>query len=50
MPNAEMRGQSYSGMLIPGQGLADWIGAHTGAFEAIGGVAHLIVPDNTKRR
>jgi transposase len=30
------------------QGLADWIGAHTGAFEAIGGVAHLIVPDNTK--
>lgn len=30
------------------QGLADWIGAHTGAFEAIGGVAHLLVPDNTK--
>jgi len=30
------------------QGLADWIGAHTRAFEAIGGVAHLIVPDNTK--
>ncbi len=30
------------------QGLADWIGAHTSAFEAIGGVAHLIVPDNAK--
>ena len=30
------------------QGLADWIGAHTAAFEAIGGVAHLLVPDNTK--
>jgi transposase len=30
------------------QGLADWIGAHTRAFEAIVGVAHLIVPDNTK--
>jgi hypothetical protein len=28
--------------------LADWIGAHTRAFEAVGGVAHLIVPDNTK--
>jgi transposase len=30
------------------QGLADWIGAHTRAFELIGGVAHLLVPDNTK--
>ncbi len=30
------------------QGLADWIGAHTRAFEAIGGVPSLIVPDNTK--
>jgi transposase len=30
------------------QGIADWIGAHTRAFEAIGGVPHLIVPDNTK--
>ena len=30
------------------QGLADWIGAHTRAFEAIGGVPRLIVPDNTK--
>ncbi len=30
------------------QGLADWIGAHTRAFEAIGDVAHLIVPDNTR--
>jgi transposase len=30
------------------QGLADWIGAHTRAFAAIGGVPHLIVPDNTK--
>src|SRR5476651_2339947 len=25
-----------------------WIGAHTRAFEAIGGVPHLLVPDNTK--
>src|SRR5829696_5821244 len=28
--------------------LADWIGAHTRAFEAIGGVPNLLVPDNTK--
>src|SRR5476651_1311044 len=25
-----------------------WIGAHTRAFEAIGGVPNLLVPDNTK--
>jgi transposase len=31
------------------QGLADWIGAHTRAFAAIGGVPRLIVPDNAKR-
>ena len=30
------------------QALADWIGAHTRAFEAIGGVPSLLVPDNTK--
>src|SRR5947209_4010448 len=30
------------------QGLADWIGAHTRTFEAIGGVPALLVPDNTK--
>jgi len=30
------------------QGLADWIGAHTRAFEAIGGAPSLVVPDNTK--
>lgn len=30
------------------QGLADWIGAHTRALEAIGGVPRLIVPDNTR--
>jgi transposase len=30
------------------QGLADWIDAHTHAFAAIGGVPHLLVPDNTK--
>jgi transposase len=30
------------------QGLADWIGAHTRALQAIGGVPNLIVPDNTK--
>lgn len=30
------------------QGLADWIGGHVGAFEAIGGVPALLVPDNTK--
>ncbi|HZB91982.1 MAG TPA: IS21 family transposase [Stellaceae bacterium] len=30
------------------QRLADWIGAHTRALEAIGGVPRLIVPDNTK--
>jgi transposase len=29
------------------QSLADWITAHTHAFQAIGGVPHLIVPDNT---
>jgi transposase len=30
------------------QGLADWIGAHTRALAAIGGVPRLLVPDNTK--
>jgi transposase len=30
------------------QALADWIGARTRAFEAIGGVPNLLVPDNTK--
>jgi transposase len=30
------------------QGLADWIGAHTRAFAAIGGSPNLLVPDNTK--
>ena len=30
------------------QGLADWIGAHTRAFAAIGGVPCLVVPDNAK--
>jgi transposase len=30
------------------QGLANWIGAHTRAFAAIGGVPRLLVPDNTK--
>jgi transposase len=30
------------------QGLGDWIGAHTRALAAIGGVPHLLVPDNTK--
>ena len=30
------------------QTLADWIGAHTRAFAALGGVAKLLVPDNTK--
>ena len=30
------------------QALADWIDAHVRAFEAIGGVPHLLVPDNTK--
>jgi transposase len=30
------------------QGLADWISAHTRAFEAIGGVPKLLVPDNAK--
>jgi hypothetical protein len=29
-------------------GLADWISGHVGAFEAIGGVPALLVPDNTK--
>jgi transposase len=30
------------------QGLGDWIGGHTGALAAIGGVPRLIVPDNPK--
>ena len=30
------------------QTLADWIGAHTRAFAALGGVPKLLVPDNTK--
>jgi transposase len=30
------------------ENLIDWIGAHTRAFEAIGGVPHLLVPDNAK--
>jgi len=30
------------------QTLADWIGAHTRALAAIGGVPRLLVPDNTK--
>jgi transposase len=30
------------------QGLPDWIGAHTRALAAIGGVPRLIVPDNAK--
>src|SRR3954469_5040230 len=30
------------------QGLADWIGAHTRTFAAIGGVPKLLVPDNAK--
>jgi len=30
------------------QALGDWIRAHTRAFEAIGGVPNLLVPDNTK--
>jgi transposase len=30
------------------QALPDWIDAHVQAFEAIGGVPHLLVPDNTK--
>jgi transposase len=30
------------------QGLGDWITTHTSAFAAIGGVPHLLVPDNTK--
>src|SRR6202158_1286061 len=30
------------------QALGDWIGAHPRAFEAIGGVPNLLVPDNTK--
>jgi transposase len=30
------------------QALADWIGAHTRAFEAISGVPNLLVPDNAK--
>ena len=30
------------------QALPDWIDAHVHAFEAIGGVPHLLVPDNTK--
>jgi transposase len=30
------------------QALGDWIGAHTRAFAALGGVPKLLVPDNTK--
>jgi transposase len=30
------------------QGLSDWIGAHTRAFAAIGGVPRLLIPDNAK--
>jgi transposase len=30
------------------QGLGDWIGAHTRAFVAVGGVPRLLVPDNAK--
>jgi transposase len=30
------------------QGLGDWLGAHTRAFAAIGGVPRLVVPDNAK--
>ena len=30
------------------QALPDWIDAHVRAFEAIGGVPQLVVPDNTK--
>ena len=30
------------------QALTDWIGAHTRAFAALGGVPKLLVPDNTK--
>jgi len=30
------------------QGLADWIGAHMRAFEFIGGVPEILVPDNLK--
>jgi len=30
------------------QALGDWIGAHTRAFTAIGGVPGLLLPDNTK--
>ena len=30
------------------QALPDWIDAHVGAFEAIGGVPELVVPDNAR--
>jgi transposase len=30
------------------QGLADWIGAHMRAFEFMGGVPEIVVPDNLK--
>jgi transposase len=30
------------------QTLPDWIDAHVHAFQAIDGVPHLLVPDNTK--
>jgi transposase len=30
------------------QAVGDWIGAHTGAFEAVGGVPSLLVLDNAK--
>jgi transposase len=31
-----------------GQGLAEWIGAHVRAFEFLGGVSELVIPDNPK--
>jgi transposase len=31
------------------QALADWIGAHTRAFAALGGVPKLLVPDNNTK-
>ena len=30
------------------QGLRDWVGSHVRAFEALGGVVELVVPDNLK--
>ena len=32
------------------QGLADWIGAHMRAFEFLGGVPEIVVPDNLEVR